>query len=182
MKYRLVFATLAMLMTSGAAQADECDIMAAKIAKSMHLVVDPKRARNFIGMTSEDDGTYGAQVNCDQDHLGLNLHVISLPDVPLPPDWYDVIADVISTLIDVRDADGKPFKIEPTIIRDYVQQCVSKASALEAKHQRAEADLVFAGAHMFCNIVDGRKSVELYKTETRTIYDTFKRLRMLEAK
>ena len=70
MKTRMIAAAL-MLMTGSTAQADECDIMAAKIAKSMHLVVDPKRTQHhFIQMTS--DGEYGAQLNCDQDHLGLN--------------------------------------------------------------------------------------------------------------
>ena len=83
MKTRMIAAAL-MLMTGSTAQADECDIMAAKIAKSMHLVVDPKRTQHhFIQMTS--DGEYGAQLNCDQDHLGLNLHVISLPDVLRAP-------------------------------------------------------------------------------------------------
>jgi len=38
MKTRMIAAAL-MLMTGSTAQADECDIMAAKIAKSMHLVV-----------------------------------------------------------------------------------------------------------------------------------------------
>jgi len=50
MRTKLIGATLALLMTSGAAMADECDTMAAKIAENVGWRVCVKTQRRCDGV------------------------------------------------------------------------------------------------------------------------------------
>jgi hypothetical protein len=138
MKRISILAALALMMASGAAQADECETMATKIGESMDLVVHPRTAANFISMSPQDkdlwsDDGYGAYLNCGGTY-GLNLRTLSPQDAP--QQWYDFAVRAGSILT----------KVAPTIVRDGIRQCVKTASA------SSYADLTLGGIHISCDV------------------------------
>jgi hypothetical protein len=133
-----VAAALALLMTSGAGLADECETMATKIGETMDLVVHPRTAANFIPISPQDDDLwsedgYGFFLNCGGPY-GLNLRSLSPPDPP--QQWYNFV--VLAGSILTRAA--------PTNVHDGIRQCVKAASA------SSHADLTLDGIHIFCDV------------------------------
>jgi hypothetical protein len=112
MRRTIIGATLALLMTSGVAMADECDTMAAKIAENVGWRVQPRPGQGrFIPMSN---GKEGASLNCGGTY-GLNLHATrQLPDIQGEQDL--IRAASILT------------KVAPANIRDGIQQCIKAAA------------------------------------------------------
>jgi hypothetical protein len=111
------------------ALADECDTMAAKIAKSVDWIVQPRTPARFIPMSN---GEYGASLNCGGTY-GLNLHATRLmPDVPLQ---------------DITRAASILTEVAPANIRDGIQRCIKLAEASGGHYAE-----VLTPAHIFCDL------------------------------
>ena len=111
----IVFAAVICLTTNAArAAADECDIMAADIAKRAGLTVGDRTKANFIPM-SPDSGEYGAYLNC-AGPSGMSLRFVSSPSPPT--EWYQFVGQSATILT----------KAPPALVRDGARQCVNAAS------------------------------------------------------
>jgi hypothetical protein len=94
---------LASALWADAAQADECDAMAAEIAGRIGLDAGGRTAGNAIPLTArtEREDDYGAFLQCSGPP-GLTLHYLSPPSPG--PKWYDFVARAGAILTGVKSA------------------------------------------------------------------------------
>jgi len=131
------------ICATGNARADECDTMAAAIARAANLTAGHRTQANFIPM-SPVDGEYGVYLNCAGTY-GLNLRFMTRPDPP--PEWFQFVGRSGSVLT----------KVPPLILREGVQKCLN--TAFESGRQRA--DFEHRGARFICDVGENDKRVEL---------------------
>lgn len=93
-KHLVVLAVSVLTLSRPAVAADQCELLAAKIAHQTGMVTSPRVPANFIPMT-QPDGDYGAHLECNGSH-GLTLQAIS-PPAP-PEDWFQFFAQAASAL------------------------------------------------------------------------------------
>lgn len=94
---------LASALSADAAQADECDAMAAEIAGRIGLDAGGRTANNAIPLTArtEREDDYGAFLQCSGPP-GLTLRYLSPPSPG--PKWYDFVARAGAILTGVKSA------------------------------------------------------------------------------
>jgi hypothetical protein len=127
-----------------AAGADECDDMAAKVAKGAALHAGDRTNANFFPL-SPTDGEYGVYLNCGGTN-GLNLRFMSPPDPP--KDWFQFVGRSASILT----------KVQPSILREGVKRCINEAAQ---SGQHFAENFEHGGARFFCDVDENNKRVEL---------------------
>jgi hypothetical protein len=113
MKYLAAIA-LTFTVISSPVVADECDDMAAKIAKSEHLIIAKERSPNgeVLSLDSDKDG-YAIDLGCN---YPIGFTIVSPPDPP--QEWYNSAARVGSILTGVA----------MTTVLEEIQRCVKTAA------------------------------------------------------
>ena len=134
---------LMLCLTSYFAHADECETMAAKIAKAAGLEANKRTPANFVPLSAVD-GEYGAYLNCSGTY-GMNLRFLSQPDPT--EDWFQFVGLASSVFA----------KVPASAIRKGVKECL-ETTKQSGKHF---ANFEREGARFICDLDENDKRVEL---------------------